>query len=123
MTTVTDKQIAVAADQLPAGVTGMTTVTDKQINDWKEKHGEIFAIDFEGEDNQTIVGYFRKPNRVEMNYISTFHNQPFKMQEQLVKACFLGGDTRILHVDGFMLGAAQALNELLEVKRGELKKL
>ncbi|RIV21373.1 hypothetical protein DYU11_18375 [Fibrisoma montanum] len=99
------------------------SATENQLAEWKKKHGDIFAVEFEDNEGQTLKGYFRKPNRTEMNFISTFHNQPFKMQHTFVSACWLGGDKVIMDDDRYMLGAAQALNELMEVKRGELKKL
>lgn len=96
-------------------------VTD--LERWKARYGKVYKIEFFDEDEKPVVGYFRKPDRKVLSYISTLHNQPFKMQEQIVLQCWLGGDELIKQDETYMLGAAQQLQELIAIKQGELKEV
>lgn len=95
------------------------TVTAEQIQEWKNKHGEVFMIAFEDKE-----GYLRKPNRKELSYAMTkVQSNPLGFAEVILQNCWLGGDEEIRTDDAYFLGASSQLDVLMEVKVAELKKL
>ncbi len=99
----------------------MFEATKEQIQQWKQKHGEIIV--YEVED---LRGYFRKPTRKELSYAGVASNQmkdALKYTETLMNTCWLGGDKEILEKDEYFLGAAPVIDALSEAKVGEVKKL
>lgn len=71
------------------------------------------------------TGYVRKPTREEMKFAMTLatQNDPLGMVEEILKSCWLGGDQELIDDDDYFYGAAMQLQELVEIKAGELKKL
>lgn len=97
------------------------TVTEQQIQEWKDKHKAVYAITV---DDKT--GYVRKPTRKDLSFAMTASSggkDPIKMNEALLNSCWLGGDEEIKNDDDYFLGASEQLGKLLEVKEAELKKL
>lgn len=98
----------------------MSKVTKKQIDEWKEKHGQVFKIEFE--DGKEV--YLKKPNRKTLSYAMTqMQTNPLAFAEVILKQCFLAGDEEITTNDDYFLGASSQLEGLMEVKSAELKKL
>jgi len=93
--------------------------TDEQIKAWKEKHGDIFFAKAEGN-----IGYFRKPNRKELDYsLSMKDSNPLKADEAIMKSCFVGGSDVFINDVGFMIGASGLIEQLISIKQSELGKL
>ena len=71
------------------------------------------------------IGYVRKPTRDEMKFAMTLatQNDPLGMVEEILKSCWLGGDQELIGDDDYFYGAAMQLQELVEIKAGQLKKL
>lgn len=91
----------------------------EQIAEWKEKHGEIFAVKVDGH-----VCYLRKPGRKTISYASVAGKaDPLKFNETLLRECWLGGSEAIRTDDDKFLAAGGVLDRLVEVKEAELEKL
>lgn len=93
--------------------------TAEQIAQWKKKHGDIFAYVADGK-----IGYLRRPSRQVVSSASVAGtNDPFKFAEVVVVNCWLGGDDALCTEDKYFMGLAQKVNEIVEIKIGEIKKL
>lgn len=93
----------------------------KQIEEWKEKHGKVFECS--ADDGETA--YFRKPTRTELSYALALqaNNKSIEMIEHILKSCYLGGSRVFLEDTDYMLGAADLVNSLVQVKHVEVKNL
>lgn len=93
--------------------------TPEQIAQWKEKHGDVFAVSVDGH-----VCYLKKPDRKTLAYASSIGTKdPIKFNEVLLSNCWLGGSEAIKTDDSLFLGASGKLSEIIEVKEAELEKL
>lgn len=93
--------------------------TPEQIQEWKNKHGEISAIICEGR-----ICYLKKPSRKALSYASGIGaKDPIKFNELILNDCFLGGDESFKTDDSFFLAASAQIPALIEVKEAELVKL
>ena len=91
--------------------------TKEQIKEWKAKHGELFEITVE--DKSCIL---HRPTRKDLSYASAVKD-PIKMSEVMLKALWVDGDEEIKEDDSLFLAAIQKMQEILEVKEAEIKKL
>jgi len=92
--------------------------TDKQIAEWKKKHGDIFKVEVEDS-----ICYLKKPDRKTMSYVATLGNNPVRANEALLENCWLGGDNDIKTNDEKFFGVSSKLNEIVEIKDAEITKL
>jgi len=101
------------------GKTMVGQATPEQIEAWKKKHGEIFAVRCDGH-----VAYLKKPSRKALSYASVAgKTDPIKFNEALLNDCFIGGSEAVKTDDSLFLGVSAKLAELIEVKEAELEKL
>ena len=91
--------------------------TKEQIKEWKAKHGELFEITVE--DKRCIL---HRPTRKDLSYASAVKD-PIKMSEVMLNALWVDGDEEIKEDDSLFLAAIQKMQEILEVKEAEIKKL
>lgn len=91
--------------------------TKEQIKEWKAKHGELFEITVE--DKSCIL---HRPTRKDLSYASAVKD-PIKMSEVMLKALWVAGDEEIKEDDSLFLAAIQKMQDILEVKEAEIKKL
>lgn len=91
--------------------------TKEQIKEWKAKHGELFEITVE--DKSCIL---HRPTRKDLSYASAVKD-PIKMSEVMLNALWVGGDEEIKEDDSLFLAAIQKMQDILEVKEAEIKKL
>lgn len=91
--------------------------TKEQIKEWKAKHGELFEITVE--DKSCIL---HRPTRKDLSYASAVKD-PIKMSEVMLNALWVVGDEEIKEDDSLFLAAIQKMQEILEVKEAEIKKL
>lgn len=91
--------------------------TKEQIKEWKAKHGELFEITVE--DKSCIL---HCPTRKDLSYASAVKD-PIKMSEVMLNALWVAGDEEIKEDDSLFLAAIQKMQEILEVKEAEIKKL
>lgn len=91
--------------------------TKEQIKEWKAKYGELFEITVE--DKSCIL---HRPTRKDLSYASAVKD-PIKMSEVMLNALWVAGDEEIKEDDSLFLAAIQKMQEILEVKEAEIKKL
>lgn len=91
--------------------------TKEQIKEWRAKHGELFEITVE--DKSCIL---HRPTRKDLSYASAVKD-PIKMSEVMLNALWVAGDEEIKEDDSLFLAAIQKMQEILEVKEAEIKKL
>ena len=91
--------------------------TKEQIKEWKAKHGELFEITVE--DKSCIL---HCPTRKDLSYASAVKD-PIKMSEVMLNALWVAGDEEIKEDDSLFLAAIQKMQDILEVKEAEIKKL
>lgn len=91
--------------------------TKEQIKEWKAKHGELFEITVE--DKSCIL---HRPTRKDLSYASAVKD-PIKMSEVTLNALWVAGDEEIKEDDSLFLAAIQKMQDILEVKEAEIKKL
>ena len=91
--------------------------TKEQIKEWKAKHGELFEITVE--DKSCIL---HRPTRKDLSYASAVKD-PIKMSEVMLNALWVDGDEEIKKDDSLFLAAIQKMQDILEVKEAEIKKL
>lgn len=93
-------------------------VTQEQIEAWKREYGTI--VEGRADD---CVAYFKRPSRQQISYAQTLQNDPLKMAETLLKACFVGGSDKIYTDLEHLLGAGSIVDSLITIKTIEVKKL
>ena len=91
--------------------------TKEQIKECKAKHGELFEITVE--DKSCIL---HRPTRKDLSYASA-EKDPIKMSEVMLNALWVAGDEEIKEDDSLFLAAIQKMQDILEVKEAEIKKL
>ena len=92
--------------------------TDEQIKAWKEKYEPIFFTKSDGH-----IAYFRKPSRQEVSYAMSLQSDPMKASESLLKSCCIGGSEVFYKEPGYIIGAADLVETLMDIKKVELGKL
>ena len=58
-----------------------------------------------------------------MSYIATLTNTPVRANEVLLENCWLGGDESIKTDDAKFFGVAAKLDEIVQIREAEIKKL
>jgi hypothetical protein len=89
----------------------------EQIAEWKKKHGDLFEITVGG---KTCI--LHRPTRKDLSYASVVKD-PIKMSEIMLKNLWVAGDEEIQTQDDLFLGAISKMEEVLQVKEAEIKKL
>ncbi|MCT2563949.1 hypothetical protein [Chryseobacterium herbae] len=82
------------------------SVTQEQINEWKEKHGGVYALPVEDK-----TGYLREPNMNDYKraFSAMQKNGDIAFGEELLSALWLGGDEAIKTQDEYFLTAKKVL--------------
>lgn len=95
------------------------TATPEDIAKWKKKHGDVFAYESDGK-----ICYLRRPSRQVISAATVSgQNDPFNFAQVIIENCWLGGDDELRTADKYFMGLSQKVNEIVEIKVGELKKL
>lgn len=98
--------------------------TAQKIEQWKAKYRNVFAYEVENEAGETVTFYFRQPDRKVMSAATvTAKGDPMKYNEFILKNSKLEGDDELLKDDSIFYGLSQKVDELVNAKAGELKKL
>jgi hypothetical protein len=106
-----------------AEVKNIGGVTPAQINAWKAKHKEVYAIAVDDEGKE-LVGIFKKPDMATISAASRFaSSDPVKSGEILFESCWLGGDIELKELDELKVSCFGKLAELFKVKEATIKKL
>lgn len=97
----------------------MNTVSSEQIERWKAEHGEVFQVEVDGKQ-----AYLKKPDRKVLSYaMARAQISPLGFAEAILENCWLAGEEAIKTDDSLFLAVSSKLDELLQVKEAELKKL
>jgi len=95
------------------------TASPEDIAKWKQKHGDVFA--YEADE---MIGYLHRPSRQVISLATvTGQSDPFQFAQVIIENCWLGGDDTLRSQDKYFMGLSQKINEIVEIKVGELKKL
>ncbi len=90
------------------------------VADLKRKHGEIYVLNFE--DGKKC--YLKTPDRKTLKFAATIaQSNPLEYAEVILNNCFVGGDEDIKTNNAYFLSATSKIEQLIEVKQSELKKL
>ena len=93
--------------------------TKEQIQEWKEKYGEIFHMSVGGKNC-----YLKKPDRATLSASMTYEKQdPLKADEVLLVNCWIDGDEEIKTDLDLFLSIRPQLAGLFNVKQAKLVKL
>lgn len=105
-----------------ATITG--AATPEQIEQWKKQHGDIFA--YEADD---MICYLKRPDRNAISAATVIgtnsagQTDPFKFADVIIANIWLGGHDPLRTQDKYFMGLSQKINQIVEIKVGELKKL
>ena len=91
--------------------------TKEQIQEWKKKHGDLFEITVD--DKSCIL---HRPTRRDLSYASVVKD-PIKMSETMLNQLWVAGDEEIKTDDALFFAAIQKMQDVLQVKAAEIKKL
>lgn len=101
-----------------------TLSIEQKIEQWKAKYRNVFCYEVENEAGETVKAYFRQPDRKVLSAATvTAKGDPMKYNEIILKNCLLEGSEDLLNDDSTFYGLSQKVDELVNVKAGELKKL
>ena len=95
----------------------MPKFTKEQIEKLKAQYGDVYEIEVEGK--KCLI---RRPNRKDLSYASVVRD-PVKMSETMLNQLWLGGDEEIKTSDDLFLAVVNVMQEVLQVKQAQLKKL
>ena len=90
--------------------------TAEQVQEWKQKHGDLFEISVE--EKSCIL---HRPTRKDLSFVSVVKD-PIKMSEAMLNQLWVAGDEEIKTDDALFLAAIQKMQNVLEVKEAEIKK-
>ncbi|MCT4580840.1 MAG: hypothetical protein N4A35_05425 [Flavobacteriales bacterium] len=98
-------------------------VTNAQITQWKQAHGNVYRFDVETED-AVHVCYLKEPEIDKLGAI-TSKAKTDEMAAGLLflKACWLGGDEKFKSNVKLMAGVSSQMHVLTESKSAKVKKL
>lgn len=91
--------------------------TNQQIQEWKNKYGDLFEISVEGKSC-----ILRKPNRQDLSYVGVVKD-PIKMSETMLNQLWIAGDEDIKEKDDLFMAVVNKMEDVLKVKEAEIKKL
>lgn len=89
----------------------------EQVQEWKKKHGELFEITVDGKSC-----ILHRPTRRDLSYAGVVKD-PIKMSETMLNQLWVDGDEEIKTDDALFFAAIQKMQDVLEVKEAEIKKL
>ncbi len=92
-----------------------------QIEAWKKSHANgIYGVNVDGH-----IGYFREPNRQDMNCAMSKADKDaaLDMFEDLASSTFIGGSNDIITNDQMFYGVVQRLKEKMDGKKATLVNL
>lgn len=93
--------------------------TKEAIEKAKKEHGEVFLLEFEG----GLSALLKKPTRAQVGHAMSAGSDPVKKAEILITNCWVEGDEQIKTDPGLLIGAIPTLDQIIEVKAAEVKKL
>jgi len=118
---VTPQIIEAWKKEYPRGVFEIAVDTDEEI-------GEEEVTTDKGRKEKVMKyvqkkAWFRKPNRPEISAALTLRNDVMRMQEELMRDCFLGGDNELLDDEDYFQAAAIEFETVQKTRTAEIKKV
>lgn len=97
----------------------MKKTSEKQIQEWKEKHGGVFH--FQVEDKECFL---RTPKMRDFKraFNALQNETEIAFGEEMLKALWLDGDTDIINDDEYFFPARRQITELLKYEDAEITK-
>lgn len=96
-------------------------VTQEQIDAWKKKHGDVIEFTDPATGDKC---YLSKPSRKVLSFALTeAQNNPLGLVEAILENCWLGGNEDLKKDDAFVLGINSKIDQLVQIKTLEIKKL
>ncbi len=97
---------------------------EEKIRKWKEQYKNVFAYEVEMENGEMKKIHFRQPDRRILSAATiNAKGDIMRYNEVVLKNCLLDEDKSILEDDSLFFGLSQKVDELVNAKVGELKKL
>lgn len=97
----------------------LTDLSEDQIEEFKKEYGEVYLI--EVEDKKAFI---HKPTRQLLDLAMTSSSKKNSLfNETILKNCWLAGDKDIVFDDNYFMGAGSVLDEVIQFKTAEIKKL
>lgn len=97
---------------------------EEKIRKWKELYKNVFAYEVETENGEMKKVHFRQPDRRILSAATiNAKGDIMRYNEVVLKNCLLDEDKSILEDDSLFFGLSQKVDELVNAKVGELKKL
>ena len=101
----------------------MFTYTADQLKDWKKKYGDGNLFEAVVEDKKAVL---HKPSRNDLSFARagrSLGKDMLKFYEIILKQCWIDGDIEIQESDSHFFGVMPLLDEMIEIKEAEIKKL
>ncbi len=100
-------------------------VPKTQIEAWKKKYGKVTQISVKVSEDDTAIGYLRKPNRDHKAIALSLFNQNKVLEtgEFLLQNCWLGGDERLKDAEDIAESAAIQANTIVNFLEGSSKEI
>lgn len=93
--------------------------TLEQIAIWKHNYGDVYEVKVEDK-----YGYLKKPDRKILSFATSVgQNDPMKFNEMVLNNCWIDGDIDLKNKDEYFFALVAKMNELIEIKEAEIKKL
>lgn len=92
-------------------------MTQKQINEWKEKYGEVYELPVDDK-----AAFLRMPKMADFKRAFTAMQKDGELAfgEVMLEALFIGGDTEIKTVDEYFFPARKELTEFFNYDDAEI---
>lgn len=100
-------------------------LSDEQIASLKKAHkiDHVHEISVQVSDEELAFCYLRTPDRNTMGAVMAIgRNNPIKANEIVLSKCWLAGDERIRTDDELFLSVMPRLNELVDLRKADIKK-
>ena len=101
-------------------------VTEAQIAALKKQHGDIFVIEVMDNENEPVIGYFKRPTRQTLSAVmSKLSSDPIQANEILARNCIIKeySDMRLIDNDDLFMSMISSLSELIQIKQSSIKKI
>lgn len=110
-------------DQKPKTLPG--GITERQLEGWKKKHGDVYKVEVETENNGTLCCYLKAPSRDQYGVIAQVAQKKTGLAGgfYILNDCWLGGDDLIKKVDKIYVSAAISAMELFDFLPSSISKL
>ena len=97
---------------------------EMNIEELKKQYGKVFSYTVELEDGTVKTVHFKQPERRVMSAATVqSKGDPIRYNEIVLNNCLIGDDKSFLEDDSVFYGLSQKVDELVNAKVGELKKL